>query len=420
MTVVAIGLNHRNAPASVLSSVAIPPDQLGKALAELLGSDCVNEAVVISTCNRTEIYVDSERFHDGYHDVRDALGIVSGTPVDEFVEHLDVRYDSEAVTHLFEVTAGLDSAILGEHEILGQVRKAWDAARAEDATGVVLDPLFDHALRSGKRVRTRTGIGRHTASLSHAAVNLIREHRPVIDGSRVLLVGTGDAGAGVASALARAGDIGLTLTNRTRSRADETARDLPPGTKAEVIDFSALSEALKHADVVISATASPTTVIDPTHLDPKRPARQLFIDLAMPADIHPDVAEQPGCRVLTLDDLNRLANRGIERRRLEADAAKELLAQAVADYRQAVCVVEVAPLLGSIHRWGESVRSAEIDRYRTRLGQLDPEQLDAVEAMTKAVVAKLLHQPSVELRRSAGTPRGDRLAEAARELFDPS
>lgn len=420
MTVVAIGLNHRNAPASVLSSVAIPADQLGKALAELLASECVNEAVVISTCNRTEIYVDAERFHDGYHDVRDALGIVSGTSVDEFVEHLEVRYDGEAVAHLFEVTAGLDSAILGEHEILGQVRKAWDAARAEGATGVILDPLFDHALRSGRRVRTHTGIGRHTASLSHAAVNLIREHRPVIDGSRVLLVGTGEAGAGVAAALARTGDIDLTLTNRTRARADETAKELPGGTRVEVVDFGALPEAIENADVVISATASPSTVIDPAHLGPERPTGQLFIDLAMPADIHPDVAEQPGCRVLTLDDLNRLANRGIERRQLEADAAKELLTQAVADYQHAVCAVELAPLLGSIHRWGESVRASEIDRYRNRLGQLDSQQLDAVEAMTKAVVAKLLHQPSVELRRSAGTPRGDRLAEAAQELFDPS
>ncbi len=419
MTVVAIGLNHRNAPASVLSSVAIPADRLAKALFELLGSDCVNEAVVISTCNRTEMYVDAERFHDGYHDVRDALGVITGTPVDRFVEYLDVRYDTEAVMHLFELTAGLDSAILGEHEILGQVRRAWDTARTEGASGVVLDPLFDHALRSGKRVRTNTGIGRHTTSLAQAAVHLVRQHRPNLDGSRVLLVGTGEAGAGVASALARVGDIELTLTNRTRARADQTVRELPVGTRASVVDFDALPDALKRADVIISATASPATIIDSTHLGPACPDAQLFLDLAMPADIHPEVGSQPGCRVLTLADLNQLANQGIERRRLEADAARALLVQAVADYRQAVSVVEVAPLLGSMHRWGESVRSSEIDRYRNRLGQLDPQQLDAVEALTKAVVAKMLHQPSVELRRSAGTPRGERLAEAARELFGP-
>jgi glutamyl-tRNA reductase len=417
MTVISIGLNHRSAPIAVVGALAIPADQLGKALAEVISSPCVNEAVVLSTCNRTEVFVDGERFHDAYHDVRDALAVVTGVPVDNFVSHLVVRYHDEAIEQLFRITAGLESIVLGEHEILGQVRSAWDSARHEGTSATVLDPLFQHALTGGKRVRTETAIGRHTASLSHAAVRLIRE-RMELDGRRVLLVGSGDVGASIATVLGKEADLDLAVTNRTASRADDLVAELTTsGLAARTVEMERLGEAIASADIIIAATAAPDFVVDADAVLPTDHDR-LFLDLALPADIDPAIGQLDRCQLLVLEDLQEFANRGIERRRGEAVAAEGIVADAIANYRRAISAREVAPLLGSLHRRADQIRRGELEHYRVRLAALEPGELEAVEAMSKAIVAKLLHDPSKELRLAAGSPRGERLAEAARELFD--
>lgn len=415
MTVIALGLNHRSAPASVLGDVALAADVVPKALVEILGSPFINEAVVLSTCNRTEFYVDTERFHEGYQAAREALAVVSGVPVDRFVEHLYVHYHDEAVQHLFEVAAGLDSVVLGEHEILGQVRLAFEAARSEGATGPVLNALFQHSLSTGKRVRSETTIGEHTASLSHAAVELVLERMPSLHGQRVVLVGAGEVGSSVATALMKvAADtdavLDLTIVNRTPEKAHALAAEL--GGRPASIDELALLVA--GADVVVSATASGSVLIGIEHLGD---GPTLLLDLAMPGDIDPAVGTDPRASLLDLTSLQALANRGIERRQEQVPAVRAVIADGLDRYRNAVRAREVEPLLGSLHRWADAVRSVELDRYRSRLGELDGAQSEAVEALTRAVVAKLLHGPSAELRAAAGTPRGDRLAEVTRELF---
>lgn len=426
MTVIAIGLNHHSASAELVGRMAVSGDLMVKALGEFIQSPCINEVCVLSTCNRTEVYVDAERFHDAYHDVRDALSILTGVDADSFVPHLTVRYHLDAARHLFGVAAGLDSAILGEHEILGQVRAAAEVALAEGTCGSVLGPLFRHAIQCGKRVRTETAIGRHTASLSHAAVTLIGEHRaslggtPSLDGARVLLVGTGDVGRGIAAVLTKSAEIHLTVTNRTRHRADSLAAELTgDGPPTSVLDFDRLAFAVSDADVVISGTAAPNYVVTPEMVAPQAEGRgRLLLDLAVPADIDPAVIEHTEARLLTLDDLRDVANRGIERRQVEARSAAKIVDEMIELYQRSVSADEVEPLLGSLHRWGNEVRTEQLDRYRSRLGQLDPSQLEAVEALTKAVVAKMLYPASRELRSATGSPRGDRLAEATRELFD--
>ncbi|MDA3041191.1 MAG: glutamyl-tRNA reductase [Actinomycetota bacterium] len=415
MTVVALGLNYRSAPPSVLGDVALAADVIPKALVEILDSPFINEAVVLSTCNRIEVYVDAERFHEGYQAVRDALSLVSGVGVDDFVEHLYVHYHDEAVQHLFEVAAGLDSVVLGEHEILGQVRLAFESARAGGATGPVLNALFQHALSTGKRVRSDTSIGEHTASLSHAAVELVLERTPSLHGQRVVLVGAGEVGSSVATALVKvAADtdavLDLIIVNRTPEKALALAHEL--GGRPGSIDQ--LARLVAEADVVVSATASGVALIGVEHLGD---GPTLLLDLAMPGDIDPAVGEDPRASLLDLSSLQTLANRGIERRQAEVPAVRVVIADGLDRYRNAVRAREVEPLLGSLHRWADGVRSVELDRYRNRLGQLDVTQLEAVEALTRAVVAKLLHAPSAELRTAAGTPRGDRLAEVTRELF---
>lgn len=417
MTVIAIGLNHRSAPLDVLERISIAADALPKALGEIVSSEFVNEAVILSTCNRTEVYIHGERFHDAYHDVRDALAVLSGLDVGAFVDHLYVHYHDEAVRHLFTVTAGLDSAVLGEHEILGQVKNAWEGARTEGTAGTLLGQVFEHAISCGKRVRTDTGIGRSTASLSHAAVSLIVERLGSLDGRRVLLVGAGEVGAGVATALVKGASIDLDVTNRTAEKAAEVAKTVG----GSAVAWSGLEAAMGRADVVISATAAPGNVIGLEQVKKARVGRSepiLLLDLAVPRDIEAGVAAIDGCELLVLSDLQEFANRGLELRQKEATKAREIVEDDLDRYAHASSARAVAPLIGTLHQRSEQLRADEINRHAKKLASLDAEQRDAVEALTKALVAKMLHEPSVGLKRAAGSHRGDRLAEAARELFD--
>lgn len=419
MTVVAIGLNHRSAPLEVLESMTLSSDEIPKALAELTNGEFVSEAVVLSTCNRTEVYVHAERFHDAYREVRNSLAVLTGTSPDLFSDHLYVHFQDEAVDHLFSVAAGLDSAVLGEHEILGQIRTASDTAKAEGTVGSVLAPLFEHAISSGRRVRTDTAIGRRTASISQAAVSLVTDRIGDLDAKHVLLVGAGEVGAGVATALTRSASVDLVVTNRTASKAETIADNLGGAT----VPFSGLSDALHNADVIISATGAPGAVIsaaDMIKAGAGRSGRVLVLDLAVPRDVDPAVLALDHVDLLVLSDLQDFANRGLEERQKQAAVARKVVDEDIARYRTAVSAQEVAPLLGSMHRWAEGIRQGEVEHYKKHLSTLNAVELEAVESLTHAVVAKLLHEPSSQLRGAAGSRRGDRLAEAVRELFDLS
>ncbi len=419
MTVIAIGLNHRSAPLGVLEQMTLSADDVPKALAEITSSPVVNEAVLLSTCNRTEVYVHAERFHDAYRDVREALAVMVGLDSSVFVDHLYVHFDGDAIDHLFAVSAGLDSAVLGEHEILGQIRGAWDRARIEGTSGSLLNPVFEHAVTAGKRVRTETAIGRRTASISHAAVSLVTERLGDLTGKRVLLVGAGEVGAGVAGALAKTGAAEVTVTNRTDSRAVEIAR--PIG--AAVVPFASLAEAVAASDVIVSATGAAGVVL---HADMIKAAiadsdrRLLILDLAVPRDVDAAVIAFDRVDLLVLSDLQAFANRGLEERQKEVAAARRVVEDQIEQFRRSASAVEVDPLLGSLYRWADSIRYDEIERFDKHLGDLTPEQAEAVDALTKAVVKKLLHPPSARLKDAGGSRRGDRLVESVRELFDLS
>jgi glutamyl-tRNA reductase len=417
MTVVAIGLNHRTAPVAVLEQVAIPADVLPKVLHEVCSGAHVTEAVVLSTCNRTEVYCKAERFHDAYAEVRDALALMAGLVPEALAEHLYVHFDDEAVRHLFTVTAGLDSAVLGEHEILGQVRSAWETAMAEGAARTSLNLLFRSAVGAGKRVRTETAIGRHTASVSQVAVEEA-DARLGLDGRTVLLLGAGDMGAGVSRALSRFPGARVVVANRTLARAAELA--VPLG--AEPVELSELPARLAEADVVLAATGAPEALVTreavAAALVPRSERPLLLIDLARPRDIECEVTTVPGADLIDLDQLQDLANRGLERRAAEIGAVEVVLADELARYRSATSAQTVSPLIGSLHRWAEAVRRGELDRFDARLERLDPEQRELVADVTSALVAKLLHEPTVRLKQAAGSPRGDRLADALRELFE--
>ncbi len=415
MTVVAIGVHHRTAPLELLEQLTFPAGAVPEVLAELRASEVVTEAVVLSTCNRIELYVHAERFHDGFRDVRAVLGRLSGVAPDEFDPYLYVKYQNEAVRHLFEVTAGLDSVVVGEHEILGQVGRAWQLAQQEGASGPLLNLLFQRAIESGKKVRTDTDIGRSTASLGHAAVSLLRQRRDDLDGASVLVVGAGELGTDVAAALCRKHPVKPIVTNRTAVRAEELAERL----EGRSVPFHELADQLSEVDVVICATGAAEPVIS---LDDLRAAatgrRLLVLDLALPRDVPTEAAELPGVDLIDLAELQAFANEGLEARRAHVDAARAVIDAELERYRSASSARQAAPMIAGLHGWADGIRESELGRYASRLAALNDGDRATVEALSRSIVAKILHQPTVVLREAAGTAKGERLAEAIRELFN--
>ena len=420
LTIIAIGLNHKSAPLPLMEKVNFGIEEIPKVLTEVGHSEVVSEAVVLSTCNRTEFYVHAERFHDGFRDVRRALGLLSGVDVDHFDAYLYVHYHAEAAQHLFEVTAGLDSAILGEHEILGQVARSWELARTEGSSGPLLNLLFQRAIESGKRVRTETEIGRSTASLSQIAIGLLAERRADLDQAKVLLIGAGDVGAGVASALRREFNVELLVTNRTPARADELVERIG----GIAVPFVDVDQHLGDIDVLVTATGAPGQVVDAAALerarrsDSRRPL--VVLDMAVPRDVDPATAALPDVDLIDLPELQAFANQGLETRRQHLDSAKVIVDAELERYEAASSARQVAPLIGGLHTWAEGIRQGELERYANRLATMNSEDRDAVEALTRSIVAKVLHQPTIGLKDAAGTARGERLADAMRELFDQS
>jgi glutamyl-tRNA reductase len=418
VSIVVFGVNHRTGPLALLERVTIADDAIAKTIHGLMSRPNIREAVVLSTCNRTEVYAVAEKFHGAYGDLRDFFCDLGGFSADELAPHLYSQHDEAAVSHLFEVAAGLDSAVLGESEILGQVRDAWNRSQREGGALSTLNLLFRHALEVGKRARSETSIGRHTSSVSHAAVDMARDGLGSVEGLTVLVVGAGDMGEGVTVALAGAGVGRVLVANRTIGRA----QDLADRVGGSVTEFYRLNETLVDADVVVTCTGAGGTVIDHEMVASamaRRADRPLFVvDIAVPRDVERSVGDIDGVTLLNLDDLRDWAARGQAQRAAEADAVRSIVLEEVERFAMETTARQAAPLVAQLHAAAESVRVAEIERMKRRLASLEPEQRDAVEALTKGIVAKLLHDMSVRLKDDAGTPRGERNAAAVRDLFD--
>ena len=418
MSVVVVGLNHRTVPLDLLERMTVPASRLPKALADLTSREHINEAVVLSTCNRIEVYVFAEKFHGAYQDIRNFFAEVSHVAPEEFSDHLTSLYDGDAARHLFSVASGLDSAVLGEHEILGQVRKSWETASTEGAVGPVLNPLFRHALEVGKRVRTETAISRNITSVSQAAVAMATERLGGLEGRQVLVVGAGEMGEGLARALHGGGVAGIRVANRTWDRAVEVAGRLG----GEPVRLDDLPHHLAEVDMLLTSTGASAVILEHGDLASvvgERHGRELLVvDIAVPRDVDPAAGEIDGLTLLDMDDLREFAEVGIRERQREVTAVQVIVDAELDRYVDESTARSVAPLVASLRARGDLVRSGELQRLSARLGDLDDRQRDAVEALAAGIVGKLLHEPTVRMKDAAGTARGERLAEALRDLFN--
>ena len=418
MSLIVVGLNHRTVPVELLERMTVPQHLMPKVLHDLAAREHLLEVVALSTCNRTEIYAHCTHFHAAVADISEFLGAYSGADPNDFVDHLYTYYDEAAVAHLFSVAAGLDSMIVGESEILGQVRNAWQTGVHEGTASQLLPRLFQHAVESGKRVRTETGISRHPVSIPSAAVTVAAEHLGVFDGAKVLVIGAGQMGRGLATTLRSRGVSHIWVANRTAERGAALARDI----EGESVPLTDIADVLVDADVLLTSTASSEVLIERSTIEMVMACRNgkslLIVDVALPRDVDPGVREIPGVELLDLDDLKDYAQRSADRRRAEIGKVREILAADLDRYRSERAAREAAPLISALRAHGEEIRSNEIDRFAKKLAQLDPDTRQVIEALTKGIVNKLLHEPTLRVKDAAGSPRGDYFADALGALFD--
>ena len=397
MRLVLVGTSHRLSPVEVRERVAF--DLAGAAdLARRLAGD--GEAVCLSTCNRTELYL-------AHPDPEAAEARAAKALLGDEVE-LYRMTDEAATLHLFRVAAGLDSLVPGEGEILGQVREAYDAG----AHGPVLDRLFREALRVGKKVRTETAINESPASVSSAAAALAQQVFGDLGGCRVLLVGAGEVSELAARALVARGATIASVTSRTQANA---AR-LGDAFDARAVPFDRLGVELEHADVVVSSTSSAEPVLSREQV-PDRKGRPLFvIDLAVPRDVDPEVAQLEDCYLYDIDDLQAVVRESLSGRRREAERAEAIVAHAAERFRDWQASRQVVPAIASLRERAESIRSGELAKAESRLEGLSESERRTVESLTTQIVNKLLHVPIVRLKQAAAA-EGSGYVEVARDLF---
>jgi glutamyl-tRNA reductase len=405
-------------PLQDLEPLIVPLGSVPKALADLSSRPHLDEVVVLSTCMRTEVYALVNRFHGAMADIREFFATWSGKPPEGFSGNLYSYFDEAAVGHLFRVSAGLDSVSIGEGEVLGQVRQAWEVARNEGSCGPALSAAFRHALQVGKRARSETDISRGTTSLSYAAVEMATEALGELEGKQALVVGLGEVGEMAARAFAGVpGMLPVVVVNRNEDRADQVAAAVG----GQAAAWEDLVGALAGADVVACSTSGQAhllaagTVSQALAARPQRPL--LLVDMAVPRDIDPSVAGLPGVTLLNMDDIGRFVASRAAGRRAEIPAVELIVAQEVDRFNNSLAARSVAPLVTALHERAEAVRQAEVERFARRGQDLSPGQLEAVAAVTRRIVAKVLHEPTVNLKDAAGTARGDVLADAFRDLF---
>jgi glutamyl-tRNA reductase len=407
MSLVLVGTSHHHAPVELRERVALERDAARGLSSELAGDDA--EAVCLSTCNRTELYLAG---HDAAELERAAVAALVELEPD--VEPALYRLHGEAAAlHLFRVAAGLDSLVPGEGEILGQVRAAYDTG----ATGPVLDRLFRHALHAGRKVRAQTAIGESPASVSSAAAALAEQVFGDLAGRTIVVVGAGKVGDQAARNLVSRGATVVAVANRTVDRADALAERVG----ARPVALDSLEAEVASADVVVSSTASPEYVLDRATVERALRSRRrrplLLVDLAVPRDLDPSIHELDGCYLYDIDDLQAVVTETLAGRRREAERAETLVAAEAEEFRTWLASREVVPAITSLRARAEAIREAELRRVESRLGPLTDAQRRAVESLTARIVDKLLHLPTVRMKEAAAAADGVVYAETVRHLF---
>ena len=423
MSVLLFGVSHRSAPVSVLEQLSTDESDQAKIIDEVLRSSLVTEAMVLSTCNRVEVYAVVEAFHGGLSVIGQVLSEHSGMGLNDLTKYAYVRYAEAAVEHLFAVTSGLDSVVMGEQQVLGQVRRAYATAEANQTVGRTLHELAQRALSVGKRVHTETGIDSAGASVVSVSLEMADKRLDQgLAGKTAVVVGAGAMGALAGKHLVRAGVDHVDVVNRSLPRARRLAENIAElGVTARAHSLDDISAVLATADVVVSSTGAVRPVLSLADVHHGLAARQgerplVMCDLGMPRDIDLAVAGLPGVHVIDMDRIQREPT--ARAAASDAEAARSIVAAEVANYLAGQRMAEVTPTVTALRQRAADVVEAELLRLDNRLPGLDAAHRDEVARTVRRVVDKLLHAPTVRVKQLAGAPGGDSYAEALRELFE--
>jgi glutamyl-tRNA reductase len=417
MAIVVVGLNHTTAPIAVRERLAFSDPARLDALARFRPPE-VTELVILSTCNRVEMYLQTADIDASVASCVAFLAAYHNVPPAQFTPHLYQLSDLEAVRHLFRVAASLDSLVLGEPQILGQVKDAYLAAQAAARTGSIFSQLFERALSVAKTVRSDTGISDHAVSVSYVAVELAKKIFENLHYRTVMVLGAGDTAELAARHLISHGVTSVFIANRTAERAERLAQAL----QAKAIPWAAFPEHLAYTDIVISSTSAAQPIIAPALvrevLRARRHRPMFFIDIAVPRDIDPAVNGLENVFLYDIDDLHNVVQENRQARQREALAAEELVWREVRQFQQWLTARHAVPTIVALRQRAEEVRQQELDKALARLGPLDERQRRAIEALTSGIVNKLLHAPTVYLKRSAPEDQVRDAVQLVRHLFD--
>ena len=410
MSVLVVGLSHRTAPVAVLERAAVPADDLRKTLDELHRAETISEVLLLSTCNRIEVYADAARFHPAVAEITAVLARHAGVDVADLSAHLYVHFAEAAAEHMFSVACGLDSMVVGESQILGQLRAAYGLGTQAGSVGSVLHDLAQTALRVGKRVHSETGIDRAGASVVSVALDAAQATLGELSGRRAVVVGAGSMGALAGATLRRRGVTDIVVANRSAERARRLA-DAVDGRAVGLIDLPAEIAA---ADLLVSSTGATGLVVEAAAIAPRqRPL--VVLDLALPRDVDPRVGELDQVSYVDLDDLRA---RGAMVSDDDVEAATAIVAAELRDYLAEQQQLAVAPTVTALRARANQVIDTELDRLNARLPGIDDQARREVADAVRRAVEKVLHAPTVRVKELAATPGGDQYAAALRALFD--
>jgi glutamyl-tRNA reductase len=415
MNVLLIGVNHKTAPVEVRERLAIPESRLPDAVQRLAQHPGVDEAMILSTCNRVELLANCT---NGHADLRGFLRQYFQVDPEEFERHIYEYREQEAVRHLFRVASSLDSMVLGEPQILGQVKEAYAIARAVGAVRSHLDALVSRSFAVAKRVRSETAVGTSAVSVASVAVELAKKIFGSLKGRSVYLVGAGKMTELAARHLLAHGAGSIFVANRTYDRAQQLAAKF----NGEAIHFDHLYDTADRADIVITSTGAPHAIFRREHgelfLSRRKNRPMFFIDIAVPRDVDPEVNKLDGLFVYDIDDLQSAVSSHVDDRRKEAERAEAIVASEVERFQARIKTLDIVPTIVSLQGHLETIRQAEIDRVRGRLGTLTPEQELAVETMTRGIINKIMHTPISALKTAAREPEATTIVDLVRKLFN--
>ncbi|MGZ5440896.1 MAG: glutamyl-tRNA reductase [Thermoanaerobaculia bacterium] len=417
MPLILVGLNHRTAPVDVRERLSVPEPKLPDTTNALRNIEGVDGAVVFSTCNRVEAVV-STRDEDVIELLVDWLAARAGTHRAELEKHLYILRHGDVVKHLFRVAAGLDSMILGEPQIGGQVKKAFMTAQELGTLDSLLTQVYENTMRVAKKVRTDTGIGEHAVSVPYAAVELAKKIFGDLRGLHVLLLGAGDMGELTAEHLHQQEVKQVFVANRSHERAIELANRF----EGSAVQFDRIDEHLGKCDIVIASTAAPHFVIEPYQvtraLDVRRNRNLFLIDLSVPRNINPAVSEIDGAYLYNVDDLQQVADANLELRQQKAGDAEQIVLREVEVFRKRLVAQDAVPTILELQQRLETIRAAELEKCLRKVGPMTPEQREAIEMFSTQMVNKILHYPILQLRDGAEEPQErESLRKTIRKIF---